>query len=373
LNPVEWGGETEVVKVSAETGDGVTELLEIVDYQAELLELKADYGGPARGRVIETEMQEGRGPVARVLVQEGELNLGDFIVIGRAFGRVRDMTDERGESIKEAGPATPLELSGIDNVPDAGDKFFVTKSLQKAEEVANHYRETEREQQLASRNKVTLDNLAEQLAASNIDELRVVLKADVQGSIDVLRKSLSEMATDEVAVRVLHAAVGGITESDVLLADASDAVIIGFHVVANPAVRDLAEEREVEIRTYQIIYNLTDDVKKGLEGMLEPESREEEVGTAAVREIFNISGLGTVAGCLVTDGAVERGKKVRVIRDDVVVTDDRQLASLRRVKDDVKEVRAGTECGIRIEGFDDVKPGDTIVCYETIEVKRTLE
>jgi len=373
LHPVEWGGETEVVKVSATEGTGVGELVEVLDYQAQLLELTADQEGPARGRVIETEMQEGRGPVARVLVQQGQLRVGDFIVIGRGFGRVRDMTDDRGQQIQEAGPATPLELSGIDQVPDAGDKFYVTQTLKKAEDVALHFRETEREQQLASRNKVTLDNLADQLKAGDLRELRVVLKADVQGSIDVLRESLSELGTEEVAVRVLHAAVGAITESDVLLADASDAVVIGFHVVAPAAVRDLAETRDVEIRLYRVIYDLTDDVRRGLEGMLDPESREERVGAAEVREVFQVSKVGTVAGCLVTEGSVERTAKVRVIRDGVVVTDEREMGGLRRVKDDVKEVRAGTECGIRIAGFNDVKPGDQIECYRTVEVKRLLD
>ena len=374
LNPVEWGGETEIIKVSAETGQGVTDLLEILDYQAELLELKADYGGPARGTVIEAEMQPGRGSVARVLVQEGQIKVSDTIVIGRAFGRVRDMTDDRGQSIKQAGPATPLEISGIDAIPDAGDKFYVTESLQKAEQVASQFREHERQQQLASKTKVTLDNFSEQIKLGTVKELRVVLKADVQGSVDVLRESLEKVGnSEEVAVRVLHAAVGGITESDVLLADASDAIIIGFHVIATPAVREIAEARDVDIRLYRIIYDVTDDVKKALEGMLEPERKEEELGTAEVRQVFKVSKVGNVAGCLVTDGVIQRGAKMRVVRDGTVVTDNRAIDTLRRVKDDVREVRAGTECGIRIDGFDDLKAGDTLVCYNVIEVKRTLD
>ncbi len=372
LNPVEWGGTTEVVKVSAIEGTGVTELLDILDYQAELLELKADFGGASRGTVIESEMQPGRGPVARVLVQEGDLKVGDFIVIGRAFGRVRDMTDEHGRSVTKAGPATPLELSGIDVIPDAGDKFYVTTTLQKAEDVAKHVRETERNQQLASKTKVTLDNFADTLAAGGVKELRVVLKADVQGSIDVLRKSLSEIGTDEVAVKVLHAAVGGVNEGDVLLADASDAVIVGFHVTVSSHVRDLAEQRGVDIRLYRVIYDVIDNIKKALEGMLDPETKEEELGIAEVRQVFKISKLGLVAGCLVTEGSIQRGGMMRVSRDEVVVTDHRPIESLRRVKEDVREVRAGTECGIRLTGFDDVKPGDKISCYNVITTARTL-
>ncbi len=373
LNPVEWGGDAEVVKTSATEGKGITDLLEILDYQAELLELTADYGGPARGTVIESEMQPGRGPVARVLVQQGQIRVGDFIVVGRGYGRVRDMTDDRGRSIQEAGPATPLELSGIDEIPDAGDKFYVTDTLQKAEQVASQYREHERHQQLASKTKVTLDNFAQQLKAGQTKELRVVLKADVQGSVDVLRKTLEELGDgQEVAVRVIHAAVGGVTESDVLLADASDAVIIGFHVVATPAVREIADSRDVDIRLYRVIYDVMDDVRKALEGMLEPERKEEELGEAEVRQVFRITKIGTVAGCLVTDGVVQRGAKARVVRDGAVVTDNREIATLRRVKEDVREVRAGTECGIRIAGFDDVKPGDRIACYKVVQVKRSL-
>jgi len=373
LNPVEWGGETEIVKTSAETSQGITDVLEVLDYQAELNEYKADYGGAARGTVIEAEMQTGRGAVARVLVQEGQLKVGDFIVIGRAYGRVREMTDDRGRSVEQAGPATPIELSGIDQIPDAGDKFYVTASLKKAEEVAEQYRDKERSEQLAKQTRVTLDNFAEQLQAGNAKELRVVLKADVQGSLDVIRASLEQMGNQEVKVRVLHAAVGGVSESDVLLADASNAIIIGFNVGVTPAVREIADEHKVDLQLYRVIYELTDDVKKALEGMLEPEVKEQSFGTAEVREVFKVSKVGNVAGCVVTDGSIQRGSKVRVLREGQVVTDRRDLSSLKRVKEDVREVRAGTECGIKIAGFDDVKKGDQIEAYQLIEVKRTLE
>ncbi len=372
LNPTEWGGDTEVVKTSATKATGISDLIEVLDYQAELLELKADYGGPASGTVIEAEIQSGRGSVARVLVEAGQIKVGDFIVIGRAFGRVRDMTDDRGRSITDAGPATPLEISGIDEVPDAGDKFYVTATLQEAERIANQFREHERHQQLASKTKVTLDTFAQAVAAGATRELRIVLKADVQGSMDVLRQSLEQLGNEEVSVRVLHAAVGGVTESDVLLADASDAIIIGFHVIATPAVREIADAREIDIRLYRVIYDVSDDVKKALEGMLEPEKKEEQIGEAEVREVFKVSKVGTVAGCLVVEGTMRKDGKARVVRDSVVVTDNRPIDSLRRLKDDVREVRSGLECGIKITGFDDIKAGDHIVCYKVVEVKRKL-
>ena len=373
LNPTEWGGETEVIKTSAETGEGVNDLLEVLDYQSELRDLKADHGGLARGMVIETGMQEGRGPVARVLVQQGMMAVGDFIVIGRAFGRVRDMTDERGNIITDAGPSTPLELSGIDMVPNAGEHFYTTKTLQRAENVAKQYREKERQIQLASQTKVTLDNFSETIKAGETNFLRVVLKADVQGSIDVLKKTLAEVGNAEVAVKVIHSAVGGVTESDVLLADASDAIVVAFHVVANHVVRDIAEQRSVEIRQYRVIYDLIDEVKAALEGMLTPEVKEEQLGMAEVKQVFKISKLGNIAGCLVIEGSILAKSKVRVIRDDIVVTDNRDIEALRRIKDEAKEVRLGTECGIRIKGFDDLKPGDQILSFKRTEIARKLE
>ncbi len=373
LNPTAWGGETEVIKTSAETGEGITDLLETLDLQAEVLELTADYGGPARGIVIEAEMQTGRGSVARALVQDGLLKVGDFISIGRAFGRVRDMTNDRGKAINEAGPATPVELSGIDEMPDAGDKFYITQTLKKAEDVAKHFRDDERQQALASRTKVTLDNFAATIQAGKVQNLNVVVKADVQGSVETLQKSLGELGNDEVAVRVIHAAVGGVTENDVLLADASDAVILAFHVSITPAVRDIAEQRHVDFRSYRVIYDLVDEVKLSLEGMLAPETQEDEIGRATVKQVFKIGKVGNIAGCLVTDGSITKGHKMRVVRDGVVVTEGRELETLRRVKDEAKEVRAGTECGIRIAGYEDLKTDDELICYKVTEVKRKLD
>ncbi|MEM1211352.1 MAG: translation initiation factor IF-2 [Planctomycetota bacterium] len=373
LNPTAWGGDIEVIPTSAETGQGIPELLEMLDLQAELLELTADYGGPARGTVIEGEMQIGRGSVARILVQDGQLKVGDFIGIGRAFGRVRDMTNDRGQSIKEAGPATPVELSGIDQIPDAGDKFYITSSLKKAESIAEQVREDERQQAMASQTKVTLDNFAATIEAGKVQELRVVLKADVQGSIETLKQSLAEIGNNEVAVKVLHGAVGAITESDIDLADASDGVIIGFHVTATSAVREIAEQRGVELRFYRVIYELIDDLKKALEGMLAPETKEEQLGMAEVKQVFKIGKVGNIAGCLVVDGAITSDATTRLVRDGAVITENRKIESLRRVKDEAKEVRAGTECGIRLDGFEDVKPGDQIVAYRVEEVARKLD
>ena len=374
LNPVEWGGDTEIMKVSAENGQGVNELIEVLDYQAELLEVTADYGGFAYGQVVEAELDQGRGPVARVLVQEGKMKVGDFVVIGRAFGKVRAMIDDHGEDLKEAGPATPLEISGIDEVPDAGDKFYVVDTLKRAEEIAEDRREVERKKELASKTKVTLDNVFEQMKAGGVKELRVVLKADVQGSVEVLRKAIEEVGADneEVAVRVLHAAVGGITESDVLLAEASDAVIIGFQVIASQQARSEAERRSVDIRLYRVIYNIVDDIKLALEGMLSPEQREEVLGHAEVREVFKVSKVGSVAGCYVTDGVVRRSALIRVTRQDIVIEHDRKLEQLKRFKDDAKEVKNGMECGMKIEGYDDIHEGDILECYITTEVKATL-
>lgn len=371
LNPVQWGGDTEVVKTSATTGTGLQELLETLDYQAQLLELKADFGGPARGTVIESRMEEGRGSVANLLVQDGALKVGDFVVAGRAFGRVRDITDDRGEKLKEANPPMPVQISGLDELPDAGDRFYVVDSLKVAQEAAEQRRQREREAQLAQP-KLTLDTLFTQIAEKDVKEIRVVIKADVQGSVDVLKHEVERVGTEEVKVRALHAAVGGITDSDVLLADASRAIIIGFNVIPSGKARQLAEQKGVEIRTYQVIYDITDDLRKAAEGMLTPELRQEVLGHAEVRKVFRISKVGAVAGCYVTDGTVQRDALIRVTRNDVVVENDRRLEQLKRVKDDAKEVRAGMECGMKIAGYDDIKEGDILECYKQVEVKRTL-
>ncbi len=371
LNPVEWGGETEVVRTSATKGTGIDQLLEILDLQGQMLDLKADFGGPARGSVVESRREEGRGPVANVIVQDGQLEIGDFIVIGRAFGKVRDLVDDRGQRHKKVGPATVVQISGFDELPNAGDKFYIVDSLKEAQEAAEQRRMRERDAQLAQP-KVTLDSLLSQMKDTEVKEILIVLKADVQGSVDVLRHEIERVKTDEVKARVLHAAVGGITESDVLLADASRAVIIGFNVIPSNKARQLAEQKSVEIRTYQVIYEITDDIRKAAEGLLAPERKTQILGHAEVRRVFKISKVGAIAGCFVTDGTIERDALIRVTRNGVVIENDRRLEQLKRVKDDAKEVRAGLECGMKIAGYDDIKEGDVLECYKTVEVKRTL-
>ncbi|MBX3406231.1 MAG: translation initiation factor IF-2 [Phycisphaeraceae bacterium] len=371
LNPREWGGDTDIVRTSATKGVGIEELLEHLDFAGQVLDLKADYGGPARGTVVEAKIEEGRGATANVIVQDGQLHVGDFVVAGRAFGRVRDIMDDRGNRLKEAGPATPVRISGIDVIPNAGDKFYIVESLKQAQEAAEQRRERERETHLAQP-KVTLDSLLTQMKDAAVKEIRVVIKADVQGSVDVLKHEVERVGTSEVKVRALHAAVGGISESDVLLADASRAIIVGFNVITVGKARQLAEAKGVEIRTYDVIYELTDDIRKAASGMLAPEIRTEILGHADVRAVFKISKVGTVAGCFVTDGVVERDALIRVTRNGIVIENDRRLEQLKRVKDDAKEVRAGLECGMKIVGYDDIKEGDVLECYKKIEVKRTL-
>ncbi len=371
LNPVEWGGETEVVRVSATKGIGIQDLLEILDLQAQVLELTADFEGAAQGSVIEARPEEGRGSVANILVQTGKLKVGDFVVMGRAFGRVRDITDDRGNRLRETTPPMPVQISGIDLLPDAGDKFFVVDSLKKAEQAAEQRRQKERQEQLAQP-KMTLDRMFSQMAEKELKEILVVLKADVQGSVDVLKHEIEKVSTDEIKVRVLHAAVGGITESDILLAEASRAVVIGFNVIPSGKARSTAEDKGVEIRPYKVIYEIVDDMKKAAEGLLEPDLKMEILGHAEVRQVFKVSRVGSVAGCYITDGVVQRDAMIRVTRNDIVIENDRVLEQLKRFKDDAKEVRAGMECGMKIVGYDDIKEGDILECYRTVEVKRTL-
>jgi len=370
LNPTEWGGDIEVVRTSATKGSGIQELLDVIDYQAELLGLKADFTGTAVGTVLEAQMEEGRGPVARILVQEGLLKKGNVVVIGRAFGRVRDIVNDRGQRIDEAGPSTPVAISGIDLLPDAGDRFFVASSLKEAEEAANERRRLERERELAAP-KITLDNVFEHLGKGERKELALVVKGDVQGSVETLRTVLSKIKSDEVAVSVKHCAVGGVNESDVALAAATGAIIVGFNVTTSAKARAAAEAKKIEIRLYDVIYDLTDDVEKAVAGMLEPELKLEVLGHAEVRQVFRISKVGAVAGCYVTDGVMERNAQIRVTRGGIVVEKDRRLEQLKRFKDDAKEVRAGNECGMKIVGYDDIQQGDVLECYKTVTVART--
>jgi translation initiation factor IF-2 len=371
LNSVDWGGTTEVIRTSAIKETGIQDLLEILDYQAELLELKADFGGPAEGSVIEAYIGEGRGPVANILVQQGKLKKGDFIVAGKGYGRIRALIDEHGIQVDEAGPSTPLTILGLNEVPDAGDKLYTVKSLKEAESAAKERTLQEREVAL-SREKVTLDNIFDQMKTAEIRELPVIIKGDVQGSIETLRSTVGEIGNDEATITIKHSAVGGINESDVNLAEASGGVIVGFNVTSSAKARQLAEQKGVEIRYYEVIYNLIDDLKSALEGLLDPEIKLEVLGHAEVREVFTVSKIGMIAGCYVTDGVIERHAKIRVTRDGIVVESDRRLNQLKRFKDDAKEVKSGQECGMNIEAYNDIKVGDVIECYNSIEVKRTL-
>jgi translation initiation factor IF-2 len=370
LNPVEWGGTTEVIKTSATRGDGIQELLQMLDYQAELLDLKADFKGNARGTVLEASVEEGRGPVARVLVQEGCLKKGDFIVIGRGYGRVRDIINDKGERVTEALPSTPVAISGIDELPDAGDKAFVVPSLRAAEDAAEERRRLDRERELAAP-KITLDNIFKHLEKQGKKELALVVKADVQGSVEALKGMLAKLPAEEVTISVKSASAGGINEGDVTLAEATKAIIVGFNVTSSGKARQMAESKGIEIRMYEVIYDLIDDVMKAAKGMLAPELKLEVLGHAEVRQVFKISKVGAIAGCYITDGVVERNAQIRVTRDGIVVEKDRRLEQLKRFKDDAKEVRAGQECGMKIVGYDDIKVGDVLECYKTIEVKRS--
>ena len=370
LNPVEWGGDTEVIKTSATRGDGIEELLAMLDYQAELLELKADFGGMARGTVLEASIEEGRGPVARVMVQEGRLKKGDFIVIGRGYGRVRDIINDRGERITEAFPSTPVAISGIDELPDAGDKAFVVESIRAAEEAAEERRRIDRERELAAP-KITLDNIFKHIEKQGRKELALVVKGDVQGSVEALKAMLAKLPTEEVVVSVKSASAGGINESDVTLAEATKAIIVGFNVTSSGKARQMAESKGIEIRLYEVIYDLIDDVTKAARGMLAPELKLEVLGHAEVKQVFKITKVGAIAGCSVLDGIVERNAQIRVTRDGIVIEKDRRLEQLKRFKDDVKEVRAGMECGMKIVGYDDIKVGDVLECYKTVTVSRS--
>lgn len=369
----EWGGDIEVVKTSATTGEGVEDLVEHLEYVAELQQLKARITGKATGWIIESQMSTSQGVIARLLVKEGVLNNHDVVVAGSSYGRIRTLTDATGAQLDTAGPATPVVITGMDIIPVAGERFFVVDSISRASEIASEQKAYEREKDLAQHNQITLDNLFSEIAAGEVRELNVVLKADVQGSVDVLRQAITELNTAEVAVRILHAAVGGISESDVLLAQASNAIIIGFQVIADEHSRLLAERKSVEIRLYNVIYKITDEIKLALEGMLAPSIEEKSLGRAVVRQIFRISRIGVIAGCYVTEGVISRSAKVRLIRDGVVIRDSNAIDSLRREKDDASEVRSGLECGIKLVGFDDVKVDDEIEAYELVEVTRTLE
>ncbi|HYZ11948.1 MAG TPA: translation initiation factor IF-2, partial [Actinomycetota bacterium] len=368
----EWGGDFEFVDVSAKTGQGLDKLLETILLVAELQELKADPERSARGVAIEAHLDKGRGPVATVLVQRGTLKVGDAIVCGAAHGRVRAMLDEHGQPVEEAPPGRPVQVLGWSRVPEAGDEFRVIENEKEARHIAQERETRIRAAELvAARPAVRLEDVMESVREGEAAELRIVLKADAQGSIEALAEALEKLSTDEVAVRILRQGVGAVTEDDVNLALASEAVVIGFNVRPDPGARELAEREGVDIRLHRVIYQVVDEVKQALSGLLAPEEQEVELGRAEVRATFRVPRLGVVAGCYVTQGTITRGSRIRLVRDGAVVYDGR-VGSLRRFKDDVREVQEGFECGIGLENFQDVKEGDVLEAYEVREIARSL-
>ena len=373
LTPEDWGGQTVFVEVSATTGQGLPELLEFLSLEAELLELKANRNKQASGVILEARLSDEQGVMATALVRDGTLRVGDDMICGKSFGRVRALFSDKGAAVEEAGPSMPVVVCGLSEVPEAGSQFHIVEDTQKIRDVALDRSRREREAALAERQSITLENLYNVIAQDKLKEILLVLKADVKGSLEVMQNSLAELSISEVKLRVLHAGVGGINESDVLLADASRAIVLGFHVEPEEKARLLAQDKDVEIRTYTVIHHALDDIRKALEGLLEPEQVEQVTGRLVVRDTFKVSRIGTVAGCYVTEGRVHRNHFVRLVRDSVPIYDRGKLSSLRRFKDDAREVQAGLECGVKILGYDDLKIGDEIVAYEIQSIARTLE
>ena len=367
----DWGGKIQSHDISAKTGQGVNELLEKVLLEAELLELKANPDREATGTVVEAFLDKGRGYVSTVLVQNGTLRIGDYVLAGTSSGKIRAMQDERGKDIKEAGPATPISILGLDGAPQAGYRFNVLKDEREAKQIAQKRSQLQREQSVRAQRQLTLDEIGRRIAVGDFQELNIILKGDVDGSVEALTDSFQKLSTEEIQVNIIHKGVGAITESDVLLASASSAVVIGFNVRPMANARTVAEKEEVDIRTYSIIYDAIDDIKKAMEGMLSPEMKEEVTGTAEIRETFKISKIGTIAGCMVLSGKIFRNSKIRVIRDGVVVFDG-ELASLKRFKDDVKEVSKGYDCGLQVKNYNDIRVDDQIEAYQEVAVQKKL-
>jgi len=369
--PEEFGGDSPFVPVSAKTGEGIDQLLEQVLLQAEILELKAPIDAMAKGLVIEAKLDKGRGPVATILVQSGTLNVGDVVLAGQTFGRVRAMLDENGKTIKSAGPSIPVEIQGLTEVPQAGDEFMVMADERRAREIATYRAGKFRNTKLAKQQAAKLENMFTDMAAGDVKMLPIIVKADVQGSQEALATSLLKLSTDEVKVQIVYAAVGGISESDINLAIASKAVVIGFNTRADAGARKVAEGNGVDLRYYNIIYDAVDDLKAAMSGMLTPDKKEEILGTAEIREVFKVSKIGSIAGCMVTAGLVRRSARLRLLRDNVVIFTG-ELESLKRFKDDAREVKEGFECGLNIKGYNDISKGDLIEFFEIKEVARVL-
>jgi translation initiation factor IF-2 len=369
--PEDFGGESPFVPVSAKTGEGIDNLLEQVLLQAEVLELTAAENAPAKGLVIEAKLDKGRGPVATVLVQSGTLKRGDVVLAGSSYGRVRAMLDENGKPSTEAGPSIPVEIQGLTEVPAAGDEFMVLADERRAREIATFRQGKYRDVKLSKQQAAKLENMFDQMGQGEVQTLALIIKADVQGSQEALASSLLKLSTPEVRVQVVHAAVGGISESDINLAIASKAVIVGFNVRADAGARKLADNNGVDLRYYNIIYDAVDEIKAAMGGMLAPEQREEAIGTAEIRTVFVASKIGTVAGSMVTSGVVRRNARFRLLRENVVIYTG-EVESVRRMKDDVREVKEGFECGIKLKNYNDIAEGDQLEFFEVKEVARTL-
>lgn len=370
--PEDWGGDTMFAHVSAKSGEGIDELLDSILLQAEVMELKAVEKGPATGLVVESALDKGRGAVATILVQNGTLNKGDILLVGKEYGRVRAMFDENGKPVDEAGPSIPVQVLGLSGTPDAGDTATAVSEERKAREIALFRQGKFRDVKLAKQQAAKLENVFSQMTEGEVGVVNLLVKADVQGSAEALRDSLTKLSTDEVKVKIIASGVGGITESDINLALASQAIVVGFNVRADGTAKRTAQDNEVDLRYYSVIYDIIDDVKHAMSGMLSPEIREEIIGLAEVKDVFRSPKLGAIAGCLVVDGTVKRSNPIRVLRDNVVIYEG-ELESLRRYKDDVNEVKSGTECGIGVKDYNDVKSGDQIEVYERVEVAKTID
>ncbi|MDP5044688.1 MAG: translation initiation factor IF-2, partial [Leeuwenhoekiella sp.] len=368
----DWGGKIQSHDISAKTGVGVAELLEKVLLEAEILELKANPDKRANGTVVEAFLDKGRGYVSTILVEGGTLKIGDYVLAGTHSGKIKAMQDERGKEVKEAGPSTPVSILGLDGAPQAGDKFNVMEDEREAKDIASKRTQLQREQSVRTQKHITLDEIGRRIALGDFKELNIILKGDVDGSVEALTDSFAKLSTEEIVVNIIHKGVGAITESDVLLASASDAIIIGFNVRPAGNARQVADKEEIDIRTYSIIYDAINDLKDAMEGMLSPEMKEEITGNAEIRETFKISKIGTIAGCMVTSGKIFRNNGVRLIRDGVVVYTG-ELTSLKRFKDDVREVAKGYDCGMQIKNYNDIREGDIIESYHQVAVKKKLK
>ena len=368
----DWGGKIQSHDISAKTGEGVKELLEKVLLEAELLELKANPDRAANGAVVEAFLDKGRGYVSTILVQNGTLKIGDYVLAGTNSGKIKAMQDERGQEVQEAGPATPISILGLDGAPQAGDRFNVMDDEREAKQIATKRSQLQREQSVRTQRHITLDEIGRRIALGDFKELNIILKGDVDGSVEALTDSFQKLSTEEIQVNIIHKGVGAITESDVLLASASDAIVIGFNVRPMGNARDIADKEEIDIRMYSIIYDAINDLKDAMEGMLSPEIKEEITGNAEIRETFKISKIGTIAGCMVTTGKILRNAGIRLIRDGVVVFTG-ELSSLKRFKDDAKEVAKGYDCGLQIKGYNDIKEGDIVECFQEVAVAKKLK